>query len=272
MGSRAGDIAVLTLEAPPVNAFSLGLRQALHRALAFAQTDPAVRAVVLMGGGTGFSAGGDTREFGTSAVLSFPRLTVDVQPLIAQLGKPVVAALHGYAVGGGLETALCCHARVATADTKIAQPEVGHGLLPPTGTQCLPRLIGMEAAIELIMWPHAQRRAAHYRDTALFDRVLPPGSGASLREAAVDIAHALLAKGVPYPSVDDCVVPAAASHAALAAARDRLALEGGGTEAQRLALRALEAACSNMSFEAGMRESGRLVERLLSLRGRLHAP
>ena len=107
-----GDIAVITLDHPPVNGLDLATRRAVVQALLRAQSDGAVQAVVLDGAGRTFSGGADIKEFGTDRAMQSPHL-LDVIELIESFGKPVVAALHGAAMGGGLELALGCHYRVA---------------------------------------------------------------------------------------------------------------------------------------------------------------
>ena len=94
-------LAIITLCNPPVNSFSVSLRRTLLAALTRAKNDATIKAVILAGDGKGFSAGGDIKEFGTPDVTAEPRLTIDLHPFIETLGKPVVAALHGYALGGG---------------------------------------------------------------------------------------------------------------------------------------------------------------------------
>ena len=146
---RVGDVAVLVLCHPPVNALSAGLRQALSIALQAALADPAIIAVVLRGEGKGFSAGADIAEFGKPAAA--PRLGALCHQ-IENAGKPVIAALHGIALGGGLELALAAHYRIAEATAALGLPEVTLGLLPGAGgTQRLPRLVGAAAALKLIL-------------------------------------------------------------------------------------------------------------------------
>src|SRR5882724_10203986 len=186
-------IAFITLSHPPVNSFGLGLRRALLAALEDAARTPSAEAIVLSGAGRGFSAGGDIREFGTPDVLAEPRLTLHLHPYIENLEKPVVGALHGFAIGGGLETAMVCHCRVACEDTRIALPEVKLGVIPLSGTQRLPRLIEMDAAIEMIL--SGQTRQAHdFNGSPLFDRIVGAGDLPGLREAACGVAREILAR------------------------------------------------------------------------------
>lgn len=145
-----GDVAVIRLSNPPVNGLSFHLREGLSAGLDRALADAAIRAVVLIGAEAYFSCGADIREFNTPAGSREPT----TPGLINRLGdyaKPVIAAIHGAALGGGLELALGCHYRVVQHDANIALPEVKLGLLPGGGgTQRLPRLIGVEAALDMI--------------------------------------------------------------------------------------------------------------------------
>jgi 3-hydroxyacyl-CoA dehydrogenase len=146
---RDGAIAVITLDNPPVNALSHALRAGLADALARAKADPAVEAVVLAGAGRCFTAGADISEFGKP--FQGPSL-VDLEEALDAMGKPVVAALHGTTLGGGLELALACHFRVAAPEARAGLPEIKLGLLPGAGgTQRLPRLIGAEKTLKMIV-------------------------------------------------------------------------------------------------------------------------
>lgn len=147
--SRDGTVAVITIDHPPVNALSSGVRTGLVHALDTALADDAVRAIVLCCAGDNFCAGADIREFDLPP--QPPHLS-DVIQRFADAGKPVIAALHGYALGGGCELAAGCHYRIAARGTRIGLPEVKLGLLPGAGgTQRLPRLIGFDAALALML-------------------------------------------------------------------------------------------------------------------------
>ncbi len=142
---------VVSFSNPPVNGLSHAVRAGLAAALERALTDPSVRAIVLTGAGGLFSGGADIREFGTPA--STADLTLrQLIDLVETSAKPVVAAIAGACLGGGLELALAAHYRLASADAKLGLPEVKLGLLPGAGgTQRLPRLVGAERAIEMIV-------------------------------------------------------------------------------------------------------------------------
>ena len=141
-------VAVIEIDNPPVNASSQAVRAGLVAALRAANANSAVRAIVIACKGRTFVAGADIREFGKPPV---PPGLADVCNLIEASPKPVVAAIHGTALGGGCEIAMSCHARIATPDARLGLPEVKLGLIPGAGgTQRLPRLVGMAAAIEII--------------------------------------------------------------------------------------------------------------------------
>ena len=144
-----GDIAVLTINSPPVNALSAAVRDGLRDGMRQAAADPAAKAIVLICGGRTFIAGADISEFGKpSKGATLPEL----QAAIENCPKPVIAAIHGTALGGGFEVALVCHYRVAVPSAKLGLPEIKLGLIPGAGgTQRLPRLIGPEAALEVIL-------------------------------------------------------------------------------------------------------------------------
>ena len=148
--SREGQVLVLTIHNPPVNAFSVGVPEGLHAGLDVAEKDDAVKAVVIMGGGRTFIAGADIKTF------DLPRAEApDLRGFISRLDafpKPTVAAIHGTALGGGFEVALACNYRVAVPDAKVGLPEVKLGVLPGAGgTQRLPRLVGAEKALDMML-------------------------------------------------------------------------------------------------------------------------
>jgi enoyl-CoA hydratase len=168
---RHDGVAVLTMNNPPVNGLSHAVRMGLVEAFTRAIDDPHVCAVVLTGAGKGFSAGGDIRELGTPAAVAPPALSLQVHPVIESCCKPTVAALHGIAIGGGLETALVCHYRLGAAATRIALPEIKLGLIPLSGTQRLPRVLGVRAAIDFILESRTLLARDFPPDT-LFDEVI----------------------------------------------------------------------------------------------------
>ncbi|MGY2284480.1 3-hydroxyacyl-CoA dehydrogenase NAD-binding domain-containing protein [Pseudomonas gingeri] len=145
-------IAIAWLHNPPVNGLNYALRRDILTVLDWANDDTHVQALVLIGDGKGFSAGADIREFGTAQVTASPGL-VEVVTALESNEKPVIAAVHGHCMGGGLEVALACHYRIATLDAQLSLPEVKLGLLPGAGgTQRLPRLAGLEMATNMIVF------------------------------------------------------------------------------------------------------------------------
>jgi 3-hydroxyacyl-CoA dehydrogenase len=144
-----GDVAVITIDNPPVNALSHAMRSALVEALAQARADAGAKAIVIVCAGRTFIAGADISEFGKPVRAP---TTLDVIAAIEASEKPVVAALHGTPLGGGLEVALACHYRVAAPGTRAGLPEIKLGLMPGAGgTQRLPRLVGMDKAMGMIL-------------------------------------------------------------------------------------------------------------------------
>ena len=177
-------IGIITVDNPPVNALSPGVPQGIVAALDKGNADPSVKAMVLIGAGRSFIAGADIRQFGKGPAAPPPtRRHYDVMD---QSAKPVVAAIHGYALGGGLETALACHYRVAVPSAKVGLPEVLIGILPGAGgTQRLPRLIGPKAALEMITsGRHVPAEEAH--KLGIVDEIAPEGE---LKEAAIAFAR-----------------------------------------------------------------------------------
>ncbi len=151
--TRDGDVGVITINNPPVNALSPGVPEGIQAGIEQFENDRAIKAIVLIGGGRTFIAGADIREFGKIVSSGNrergPGLN-SVLDRIEQSTKPVVAAIHGTALGGGLETAMACHYRVAAPTAQIGQPEVKLGIIPGAGgTQRLPRLAGMAKALEM---------------------------------------------------------------------------------------------------------------------------
>src|SRR6059036_3312234 len=150
--TRDGDVGILTVSNPPVNALSPGVPEGIRAGVESFQQDPAVRAIVLIGGGRTFIAGADIREFGkiTSGQRRDKFSLLELMLAMEDSSKPVVCAIHGTAFGGGLEVAMGAHYRVAVASAQVGQPEVKLGLIPGAGgTQRLPRLAGVAKAVEM---------------------------------------------------------------------------------------------------------------------------
>ena len=147
----AGDVAVITVDNPPVNALSPGVPGGIIEGLGQANSDQSISAIVLIGEGRGFIAGADIRYFSKPWPEGEPRLGGVIEG-IETSSKPVVAAIHGHALGGGLELAMCCHYRVIVPGARVGQPEVKLGIPPGAGgTQRLPRLAGVKAALDMIV-------------------------------------------------------------------------------------------------------------------------
>jgi 3-hydroxyacyl-CoA dehydrogenase len=189
-------IAVVTLNSPPVNALSAKLRGGLHQALTQAIADDQVAAIVLICAGRTFIAGADISEFGKPIIGPTIR---ELEELIEGAPKPVVVAIHGTALGGGLEVALAAHYRVAASTAKAGLPEVNIGLLPGAGgTQRLPRIVGVETALELLTSGRHVAATEALR-IGLFDHLIE----GDLREGAILFARDIVAQGRPLRRIRD---------------------------------------------------------------------
>nr|MCU0941921.1 enoyl-CoA hydratase-related protein [Hydrogenophaga sp.] len=189
-----GDVAVITLNNPPVNGLGLATRQGITAGLDKAQADPAVKAIVLTGAGKAFSGGADIKEFGTPKALAEPNL-LSVILAVEHCTKPVVAAIHSVCMGGGLELALGCHYRIAAPGCNVALPEVKLGLIPGAGgTQRLPRVLGVEAALNMIVSgePVKSEMLAMLPGQKLFDKMA--ASAEALAGEALAFAKEVAAK------------------------------------------------------------------------------
>jgi 3-hydroxyacyl-CoA dehydrogenase len=183
---REGDILVAVIQNPPVNAGSLAVRQGLLQAIEELERDSSLRGAVVIGDGKTFIAGSDLREFGVP--LQDPQLPA-VIAAIENCSKPIVAALHGAALGGGFELALGCDARVAAPETVVGLPEVTLGMIPGAGgTQRLPRIVGVSRAIAMVC-SGERLPAADALELGIVDAIAEGG----LRKAA--IAYAQMLKG-----------------------------------------------------------------------------
>ncbi|MBX9610949.1 MAG: enoyl-CoA hydratase/isomerase family protein [Burkholderiales bacterium] len=215
-----GDVLLITINNPPINVGSLGVRQGLMAAIERLAADPALRAGVLIGGGSTFVAGSDLREVGLP--LQEPQLP-SVLAAIEACAKPVVAALHGAALGGGLELALACDARIALAGTVLGLPEVTLGIIPGAGgTQRLPRRTGLVRAIQMVC-SGERIKAEAARELRLVDAVVPE----ALQNRAVTLARQLMSKcrisAEAVPAVDAAALDQA-EQAALHAGKRRPAV------------------------------------------------
>ncbi|CAB3691016.1 Fatty acid oxidation complex subunit alpha [Paraburkholderia phenoliruptrix] len=250
-----GKVLLVTIDHAPVNALSADVRRGLLAAIEAADSERAVEAVLLVGAGRNFIAGADIREFGKPPV---PPSLPDVCNRIEACTKPVVAAIHGAALGGGLEVALAAHYRIAVEGAKLGLPEVQLGLLPGAGgTQRTPRLIGAAAALDLMLsGRHASAKEA--LALGLVDRL---GASGDILAEGLAYAHALLAAHATARRTRDAAALSdrAASLAALAAARTETEKKSRGLFSPLKIVDAVEAAVTQ-PFEEGLR-----VERQLFL-------
>lgn len=166
--NKEGKVAIISLNNPPVNALSFNVRDGIFEAIALAKADSAVEAIILKCDGKTFIAGADITEFGKPPK---GKSLSDVQDAIENSPKPVIALIHGNALGGGLEVALVCHYRVSTPDAKFGLPEVNLGILPGAGgTQRLPRIVGIEKSLEM-MTSGASISSQEALDSGLIDKI-----------------------------------------------------------------------------------------------------
>jgi len=249
---RHGDVLVIISNNPPVNALSATVRQGLVAGIQEATQDDAVKAVVIRCEGRTFFAGADITEFSKPPVS--PMLP-EVVELIEACAKPVVAAIHGTALGGGLEVALGSHYRVAASTAKLGTPEVKLGLLPGAGgTQRLPRVAGIEAALQMCT-SGTPISAADAAKVGLVDKVVEDGD---LVEAAIAFAREAVERG-PRRSRD---LPVKGDPAAIPAFREANAKKFKNLDAPEYNIQAIEAA-TRLSFDEGMAEERRLFATLL---------
>jgi 3-hydroxyacyl-CoA dehydrogenase len=251
---KDGDIGVIIVNYPPVNALGPGVSDGIIECLGAGNADPAITAMVLMGDGRSFIAGADIRGFGTGRKRApIGERTYDV---LDASPKPVVAAIHGFALGGGLENAMACHYRIAVPSAKVGLPEVLIGILPGGGgTQRLPRLAGVERALEMIVsGRHVPAiEAAGY---GIIDEIVP--EGADLRAAGVAFARRIAAAR-PLPRVRDRAAVAPAG--VFDAMRKSIARRARNQNAPYSCIEAVEAACA-LDFDAGLMRENELFTAL----------
>jgi 3-hydroxyacyl-CoA dehydrogenase len=250
--SQHGSTAVITVQNPPVNALSPGVPEGILKAIDNAENNPAIQVIMIVGGGKGFIAGADIKEL--EAAAKNPAAAPDLHPLLVRVEnsrKPVVMAMHGTCLGGGLELAMAGHYRVAVPDTVIGAPEVNLGIIPGAeGTQRLPRLVGIAAAVDLCVSGRLIKAAEAFQ-LGLIDSVLE----GDLLDSA--LAFAELIAGKPFSKTCDREVNGDLQ-AALAAGRDQAAKIRPHQTAPVTVLRALEAAAT-LPFEEGCRAERKLA-------------
>ncbi|MDF3835683.1 3-hydroxyacyl-CoA dehydrogenase NAD-binding domain-containing protein [Cupriavidus basilensis] len=254
---RLGRTAVLLLDNPPVNGLGDSVRLGLFDGLARAGQDEAIAAIVILGAGKGFCGGADIRQFNTPAATAQPMLR-QVIARIEQSAKPVVAAIHGVALGGGMELALGCHYRIVSTDASLGLPEVSLGLVPGGGgTQRLPRLIGVPVALDLIQSGRAVRGdqavALGMADALMEGEPLAAAVAFAGRVAGLPGAHPVIAR---KPCADAAGTDFAARTAAVSA-RARNAL------AQGAAIACVEAA-TRLPLEAGLDDERARFDQLVA--------
>src|SRR5579863_1055055 len=243
---RSG-VAVLTMDNPPVNSLGHELREALVASVARANAEPNIAALVLIGSGAGFSGGADIREFGTPKATAYPNLR-NVISEVEDSAKPVIAAVGGVCMGGGLELAMACHYRVGVPGGKIALPEVKLGLLPGAGgTQRLPRLLGVETALNMIV-SGAPVASQMLKDTPLFDAF---GDG-DLQGSALRFARRVIAEKMPPKKVRDLQLDMPTAEAYFQFARNTVKSVAGPYPAPLACIEAVAAAVEK-PFEAGLK-------------------
>jgi len=254
---QIGRVAVVTLDNPPVNGLAHDTRSAIVEGVDRANTDETCDAIVLTGAGKTFSGGADIREFNTPKASAEPALRSVIRALEDSV-KPVVAAINGVCMGGGLELAMGCHYRIANGAATIALPEVKLGLLPGAGgTQRLPRAIGVEAALNMIV-TGASAQAGTLRGTGLWDEVVDDDVVA----AAVAFAGRVVTEKRPRKRLRDVKLEYPNAEAYFQFARNSVAAAAKHFPAPRKCVDAVAAAVS-MPFEEGSRRERELFSELL---------
>ncbi len=255
-----GEIGIVTVDSPPVNALGVNVRAGLDRCFKQADANDAIRAVVLICSGRTFFAGADISELGKP--LQPPSLR-DVFDIIENGRKPIVAAIHGSALGGGLELALICHYRIAVPSAKLGLPEVNLGLLPGAGgTQRLPRIVGAEAALDILVGGKPVP-AARALELGMIDAL---AEAKSLRDGAVAFARDVLSQGKPLLRVrdrTDRTEQDRANPGLFDAYRTKNARAFRGFKAPANIVKAVEAAVS-LPFEDGLLRERELYQELLA--------
>ncbi|MGA3024352.1 MAG: enoyl-CoA hydratase-related protein [Bryobacteraceae bacterium] len=247
--SRRDEIGILTIDNAPVNALSTAVARELQAAIEALERDGEIRAIVLIGAGRTFIAGADIREFAT---LTVPPLN-PVLNRIESCAKPVIAAIHGAALGGGLETAMACHYRVADAAAKLGQPEVKLGLIPGAGgTQRLPRLAGVETAL----------RMCAFGEPVGAGTALASGVVDEIVESLLDGAVAFARRNLPLRPTRDRNDKLTFDASMFAAARAEVRARCPELIAPPAAIDAIEGAMK-FGFEEGARREAELFERCL---------
>ncbi len=259
--SRDGGILIVTIDNPPVNALSPGVPEGIEKGIEMANADDSVEAVVVIGGGRTFIAGADINEFG-KITSGEKKRDIGLSPVLQKIedcAKPVVMAIHGTAFGGGLETAMAGHYRVAVASAQVGQPEVKLGLIPGAGgTQRLPRLAGIEKAVQMCLDGNPVKAAEAHAVGIIDDIVV-----GDLLEGAVAFARDVA--GAPVPKTrerNNKLGDASKNSAIFAAARDTARKKYRNMIAPLAAIDAVEAATA-MPFGEAIQQEARLFKQCL---------
>jgi len=258
--NQENDIAIITIDNPPVNALSPGVPEGIADAIKEINNDPSVKAAVLIGGGRTFVAGADIKEFGK--MTSGKSRGASLLPLLLEIencSKPIVMAIHGAAFGGGLELAMAGHYRVASSEAQVGQPEVKLGLIPgAAGTQRLPRLAGVAKALEMCT-DGKPVSAAEGLQFGIIDRLIE----GDLLAGAVAFAREVAGRPIPRTRERGEKLGTAAENAPIiAVARQTVQKKQRGLKAPLAAIDAVEAA-TKLSFEEGCEVERRLFTECL---------
>ena len=257
---KDGNISIITLNSPPVNALSAPVREGLHKGITEARNDGESEAIIIICEGRTFIAGADISEFGQEP--KGPSL-FEVQEFIEDSNKPVIAAIHGTALGGGLEVALTCHYRIAVPSAKCGLPEVNLGLLPGAGgTQRLPRVVGVEKALQMVTsGQHVP--AKQCLEMGLVDEI---ANEDSLREDSINFAKKIVSENRPLVKIsemNDKVEAARGNENIFTDFRTSIARRARGFLAPEYNIQCIEAAVNN-SFDEGIKVERKLFMELVT--------
>ena len=257
---KDGNISIITLNSPPVNALSASVREGLHKGITEARNDGESEAIIIICEGRTFIAGADISEFGQEP--KGPSL-FEVQEFIEDSNKPVIAAIHGTALGGGLEVALTCHYRIAVPSAKCGLPEVNLGLLPGAGgTQRLPRVVGVEKALQMVTsGQHVP--AKQCLEMGLVDEIADEDG---LREDSINFAKKIVSENRPLVKIsemNDKVEAARGNENIFTDFRTSIARRARGFLAPEYNIQCIEAAVNN-SFDEGIKIERKLFMELVT--------
>jgi len=257
---KDGNISIITLNSPPVNALSAPVREGLHKGISEARNDGETEAIVIICEGRTFIAGADISEFGKEP--KGPSL-FEVQEFIEDSNKPVIAAIHGTALGGGLEVALTCHYRIAVPSAKCGLPEVNLGLLPGAGgTQRLPRVVGVEKALQMVTsGQHVSAKKC--LEMGLVDEL---SNEDSLKEDSINFAKKIVSENRPLVKIsemNDKVEAARGNENIFKDFRASIARRARGFLAPEYNIQCIEAAVNN-SFDEGIKVERKLFMELVT--------